>query len=417
MTFLLHAGLRIGVRPPTAPKRDAGDDNFHVAAMSPCPPTLPALTLQRFVETKALVNAQRKIADPSPGTEISVIPLGTGSAVPSKYRNVSGTLVQIPRWGNILLDAGEGTWGQLVRHFGDDGPSHSGIWEVLRNLKCIFISHIHGDHHIGLAKILAMRQNMDPPVPDPLYLVGSRNIHIYLRELSDLEDLGLNPLQSNGVVTVISDALHWKGRNAYHSHGVWAVTGSESWLDLCRSQRLARDLCNALGLRSFETVDVRHKTRCYGVVMKHTDGWSLVFSGDTMPSESLIAAGENATLLIHEASMADDQADLAKRNGHSTFGQAVDVARRMKAKHVLLTHFSARYPKMPPSDTIAPGSESVNPIIALAFDQAKMSIGTMWKMKHYMPAIQQCIQDTTDDGDTENPGLISIDDPHQLIDS
>jgi ribonuclease Z len=71
---------------------------------------------------------------------------------------VSATLVQIPNWGNILLDAGEGTWGQLVRQFGIDESLRGNIWEVLRDLKCIFISHIHGDHHMGIAQILRKRR-------------------------------------------------------------------------------------------------------------------------------------------------------------------------------------------------------------------------------------------------------------------
>lgn len=78
--------------------------------------------------------------------------------------------------------------------------------------------------------------------------------------------------------------------------------------------------------------------------MKHQDGWSLVyvayptqcdclnsidrFSGDTMPCNALVAAGEGATLLIHEATMADDQAELARKKSHSTVAQALDVARR-----------------------------------------------------------------------------------------
>lgn len=52
------------------------------------------------------------------------------------------------------------------------------------------------------------------------------------------------------------------------------------------------------------------------------------FSGDTIPADRLVRAGLNATLLIHEASMADDQVDLAKKKMHSTFGQAIDVGRR-----------------------------------------------------------------------------------------
>jgi ribonuclease Z len=48
-----------------------------------------------------------------------------------------------------------------------------------------------------------------------------------------------------------------------------------------------------------------------------------------MPTPNLICAGENATLLIHEATMADDQAEMAARKAHSTFGQAVGVGTRL----------------------------------------------------------------------------------------
>lgn len=52
------------------------------------------------------------------------------------------------------------------------------------------------------------------------------------------------------------------------------------------------------------------------------------FSGDTQPTNTLVNAGRNATLLIHEATMADDQVDMAKKKAHSTFGQAIDIGRR-----------------------------------------------------------------------------------------
>lgn len=91
---------------------------------------------------------------------IEVTPLGTGSAIPSKYRNVSSTLVHLPGTLDatgvaedyILLDAGEGTWGQLARRFGSKGSQ-----EVLRKIKVIFISHLHQDHHAGLSTLLQQR--------------------------------------------------------------------------------------------------------------------------------------------------------------------------------------------------------------------------------------------------------------------
>jgi hypothetical protein len=52
------------------------------------------------------------------------------------------------------------------------------------------------------------------------------------------------------------------------------------------------------------------------------------FSGDTQPSQSLVQAGANATVLIHEATMADEESELAQIKGHSTVGQAIDIGKR-----------------------------------------------------------------------------------------
>ena len=54
----------------------------------------------------------------------------------------------------------------------------------------------------------------------------------------------------------------------------------------------------------------------------------LRFSGDTEPTEVLAEVGKDAKLLIHEATMADDQAELARIKAHSTVGQAMDIGRK-----------------------------------------------------------------------------------------
>lgn len=83
---------------------------------------------------------------------------------------VSGNLIRIPKWGNILLETGEGTWGQLARYFGTSPGSDENVWNILRDTKCIFVSHAHGDHHMGLAKILAMRKKASlSTLPKHLY--------------------------------------------------------------------------------------------------------------------------------------------------------------------------------------------------------------------------------------------------------
>lgn len=111
---------------------------------------------------------------------------------------------------------------------------------------------------------------------------------LYLREMSDVEDLGLGNENGAGVITILSDALNWKGPVSYG-----ARSSEEPWMDVeryfCSSQYVpllmhiqyrsrddAAKMCHALNLQDFITVDVRHRTRCYGVVVKHTEGWSVV---------------------------------------------------------------------------------------------------------------------------------------------
>lgn len=43
----------------------------------------------------------------------------------------------------LLLDAGEGTYGQIIRFYGPEAS------DVIRKIKAIYISHMHADHHIG----------------------------------------------------------------------------------------------------------------------------------------------------------------------------------------------------------------------------------------------------------------------------
>lgn len=82
-----------------------------------------------------------------------IVFLGTGSCIPNKLRNTSGILIHTTKEDCILLDSGEGTYGQIVRFHGRDKSD-----EVLRNLKAIYISHLHTDHHVGLIGILKGRR-------------------------------------------------------------------------------------------------------------------------------------------------------------------------------------------------------------------------------------------------------------------
>lgn len=186
-TSAMACNVMMSVRPQHAPalnQEAIKDDGFHQIISHTAELDLEPRIMEAFAAAKECVAVTEDSArPPRPGDDVVIVPLGTSSAAPTTYRNgksisnaplifldaytdlschaVSSTLIEIPKCGNILLDSGEGTWGQLARLFGDDLPAReTGVWQVLRDLKCIFISHVHGDHHIGLAKILAMRRKV-----------------------------------------------------------------------------------------------------------------------------------------------------------------------------------------------------------------------------------------------------------------
>ena len=78
---------------------------------------------------------------------------------------------------------------------------------------------------------------MNPPPSEPLYVIGVRSILLYLREYNEIEDLGLN--KQGGVVTILSDALNWRGLPGYRQ-----LNGNyESWMDAGSYVMMFRGTC------------------------------------------------------------------------------------------------------------------------------------------------------------------------------
>ena len=147
---------------------------------------------------------------PSPDAEI--VCLGTGSAAPSPDRNVSATLLRVPGCGSYLMDCGENTLGQLKRMY--TAPQ---LAEVFQDLKLIWISHLHADHHLGITSVIQawykevhgkneiqrQRPTLTESMLNPskflnegkrLFIVGHANMMKWLDEYSSVEDFGHDQL-------------------------------------------------------------------------------------------------------------------------------------------------------------------------------------------------------------------------------
>uniref|UniRef100_A0A2D4PDN1 Zinc phosphodiesterase ELAC protein 2 n=3 Tax=Micrurus surinamensis TaxID=129470 RepID=A0A2D4PDN1_MICSU len=270
-----------------------------------------------------------------------IVFLGTGSAVPMKIRNVSSTLVNISSTQSVLLDCGEGTFGQLCRHYGDE------IDKMLCNIAAVFVSHIHADHHTGLLNILLQRHRAlvsHGESHNPLLLVAPTILKTWLHQYHD------NCQEILGYTKMIPAQFLKENANVFKPN---AKVYIESLMEKCN-------------FREFQTCEVRHCKNAFGCSMVHKSGWKVVYSGDTMPCASLVDMGKDASLLIHEATLEDGMEEEAIEKTHSTTSQAVEVGMRMNAKFIMLNHFSQRYAKIPLF------SEDSSEKIGIAFDHMQV---------------------------------------------
>ncbi|KAF2625023.1 hypothetical protein BU25DRAFT_493305 [Macroventuria anomochaeta] len=298
-----------------------------------------------------------------PGTEITT--LGTGSALPSKYRNVSATLVRVPGVGNYLFDAGENTMGQLQRVF----PPEE-LTQILRKLRVIWISHLHADHHLGTASVIKawyhIKHNNVPNPSLPAAATAASNVDDFglsvishdgmlqwLREYSSIEDFGYSrilPLEITPATIGVGGSI-------------LAINGKTTSGDL----RIARqDYPSLFGFADIQSVRVAH---CHGAMAvsitfppstsdHNVKPLKVSYSGDCRPSQPFSKIGKDTTVLIHEATFDDELAGDARAKKHSTTSEALGIGARMNAKAVVLTHFSQRYQKIPVLQTVQDGESA-----------------------------------------------------------
>ena len=260
-------------------------------------------------------------------TEPEVITLGTGSALPSKYRNVSATLLRMPNnQGNYLFDCGENTIGQLRRMY-----SAAELRGILQNLRAIWISHLHADHHLGTISVLQERakafEGLGSEVNRTIYLISEPNMLDFVREYSSVEP---DMMVATGLVPIVSAE---DDGTTLHGHPFNFENSSAA-------------------IRTLKSVRVSHCAGAQAVSMTFRNGFKISYSGDCRPSRSFCRIGRDSDVLIHEATFDDGMEGDAMAKRHSTTAEALGVALNMRAKNVVLTHFSQRYAKIPNFENI-----------------------------------------------------------------
>ncbi|KAI3398444.1 hypothetical protein diail_9125 [Diaporthe ilicicola] len=303
-----------------------------------------------------------------PNRDAEIIPLGTGSALPSKYRNVSATLVRVPGYGSYLFDCGENTLGQLRRMYGDDGTD-----EILRDLKVIWISHLHADHHLGTASLIKAWKDASASDQSRLAVASHVGMIDWLREYADIEDYGFDRLR----------LIEIRGLNKANSKQNPYIFYSS--------------LRDELGLTQIDAARVEHCHGALACVFTWPSGLKIAYSGDCRPSSAFAEIARDCTLLIHESTLDDELREDALAKKHCTMSEALGVAREMRARRVLLTHFSQRYPKIANSSTGGTGAPVEDQVVLMAFDQMRVKLGDFKKAELFLPALRKLYEQGEDD--------------------
>lgn len=268
--------------------------------------------------------------------------LGCGSAKPTTRHFPTSQIVNV-RDKLFLIDCGEGCQAQICR-------AHLSY----NKIRCIFISHLHGDHVLGLIGLVSTMGLND----------RTADLHIYA------------PCEFENMFASMKNFFCADSGFEVFFHGV----------DTMQAQVVFEDRSV-----SVSTIPLHHRVACCGYLFREKEGlphirremidalnipysqinnikggadWvmddgtiiphsrltipadasrSYAYCSDTAYMPHLASQIRGVNLLYHEATYGEDRAEMAKEYFHSTAKQAAQVARDAEVGKLLIGHYSARY--------------------------------------------------------------------------
>ncbi len=277
-------------------------------------------------------------------TDLKLVFLGTSSAVPTEHRGLSS--IALVRGGEILLfDAGEGT----QRSFAEAGLGFN------KKMK-IFITHMHGDHCVGLLGMLQTMSMLNRSTPLSVY--GPRGLLSFVKNNIRSLKFGLTfPLEvgtvKEGVVVEEKDYLIRSCRGQHHLVNYAYILEEKKRPGVFHPEE-ARRLGVPEGelwskLQGGEAVNLGDRVIYSSQVLGPSrPGRKIAVSGDTRPTLKLTRCIERADVAVLDSTYFDDHADKAKEHLHMTAREAAELALKAGVKLLVLTHFSSRYKDLEP---------------------------------------------------------------------
>jgi ribonuclease Z len=296
--------------------------------------------------------------------------LGSSSATPTYNRHPTAQLLNI-RERFFLIDCGEGTQNQLIRYK-----------IKYHRIGYIFISHLHGDHYLGLMGLLST-----------MHLQGRTNeLHIYgQQELMDIIELQLRLSQTRLRYNLIFHPVkYYAGAIIHEDDDITVKTIVMNHRIPCtgflfrEKQKPRKLLVNKIqeygipfrfytGIKNGEsyTDETGRVISNEELTVSSGKPRSYAFCSDTLYDELTADEVREVDLLYHESTFMHDLLDRAKATFHSTSLEAATTAKRANVKKLIIGHFSARYKDLAP---LLEEARTVFPLTELATEGKKFSI-------------------------------------------
>lgn len=274
--------------------------------------------------------------------------LGAGSATPALGRYPSAFALET-KSETFLIDCGEGTQWRML----ECNVKHAKI-------NHIFISHLHGDHFLGLVGLVCTMNSLSRKQPLHIYApVGLKEIlstQFRHQETRIEYDLHIHELaEGNSLVQILE--TKWLTVSTFPlSHRVptfgFLFKEKERLRNIIKHQlpenillqhihqlKLGNDVYDESGKLLYSSQEYTTPA---------PKSLSFAYCSDTCFFEPIIAHVSKVDLLYHEATFLQDKEDRAKETFHSTAMQAATIARMAQVKKLLIGHYSARYKETEP---------------------------------------------------------------------
>jgi ribonuclease Z len=265
--------------------------------------------------------------------------LGTSAAQPTPERGL--TCICLEKEGEILMfDAGEGAQISYLK---------SGLgWN--KKMK-IFVTHLHGDHCIG---ILGLLQTMTlQNRTESMEIYGPDGIDEFIAANIKVLNFGLSfPVMITTVRegTVVNEKTYTiNSCEADHS----VTSYSYLFQEKDKPGRFFPDKAKELGvpegelwhkLQTGQDIQVGDKiVKSSDVLGEKRPGKRIGISGDTRPTKKLEEFFKDCDYLSFDSTFSHELQDKALETHHSTAKEAADLAKKANVSNLILTHFSARY--------------------------------------------------------------------------